>query len=331
VVLIKEKKATFDTLVKTMSDDRGSISKGGDYGWWNEDAQWVEPFKMAGLTGTKGNISVVETMFGYHIIEVMDVSKTRHPSYRVAQLFKPITPSDETNQKIFAQANQFGGENNSAELFDKAVETNKLTKRLADDVKEGDRQLPGGLDRARDLVKWMYSANIGEVSVFAFSDKYVVAKLSNIKNKGVLPLESVKADVTKDLIKQKKADMFIEEFRNKAGNSTNVDEIAAKMGMESKKQENMSMVDVMIAGLGPDGILVGTASGLKAGATSKATMGETGVFIVNVTKLTPAPAVTDIKALQAKVERELASRSDYDAFNALKETADIEDHKARVD
>ena len=87
LVLIKDKKVSFDSLVNNFSDDGGSKTNGGDYGWFNETAGFVEPFKNCGFTGIKGNISVVETQFGYHIIEVLDVSKARHNSYKVAQIF----------------------------------------------------------------------------------------------------------------------------------------------------------------------------------------------------------------------------------------------------
>ena len=96
MALIKDKKVTFDTLVKTVSDDGGSKALGGDYGWFNETKGFVDPFKYAGLMGTKGNISVVETQFGFHIIEVLDVSASNHTSYKVAQIFKLIAPSEET-------------------------------------------------------------------------------------------------------------------------------------------------------------------------------------------------------------------------------------------
>ncbi|MCE3258533.1 MAG: parvulin-like peptidyl-prolyl isomerase, partial [Bacteroidetes bacterium] len=53
LALIKEKKVTFDTLVKTVSDDMGSKTNGGDYGWFDENKGFVQPFKDAGLMGTK--------------------------------------------------------------------------------------------------------------------------------------------------------------------------------------------------------------------------------------------------------------------------------------
>lgn len=330
LTLIKDKKVTFDTLVKTVSNDLGSISKGGDYGWFDESKGFVEPYTNAGLMGTKGNISVVETQFGYHIIEVLDVSKTRHNSYKVAQIFKLITPSEETNQAIFAKANQFGGENNTGDLFDKGVENQKLIKRMADNIKEGDRQLPG-LEQAKELVKWAYTAKKGDVSVFTFADKHVVAKLSSIKEKGILPLEEVKDEVTVKARQDKKATMFLEEFKNKAGSSKNVEDVASKMGVEVRKQM-LSGMDHNIEGAGHDDIMVGTALGTKAGSSSKPTVGDNGVFVLAVNAVNQAePEPADFKAQQKQAEQAINGRSDYEAFNALKEISDIEDHKARVD
>ena len=137
LVLLQKKQVSFDTLVVRMSDDPGSkqinpdakVFALGDYGWFNETTGFVDPFKFTGLKGKKGDLKVVETQFGYHIIEVLNVSSGQHKTYTIAQLFKPIQPSETTQQNIYARAFQFSSENNSAEKFDNAIEKQKLTKR----------------------------------------------------------------------------------------------------------------------------------------------------------------------------------------------------------
>ena len=328
LVLIKTKKAIFDTLVKTISDDMGSKTNGGDYGWFDENKGFVTPFKNAGLKGTIGNISVVETQFGYHIIEVLNVSKTRHTNYTIAQIFKLIAPSDETNQAIYAKANQFGGENNTGELFDKAVATQKLTKQMADNIKEGDRQLPG-LDQAKELTNWVYTAEKGDVNIFSFNDKHIVAKLSGIKNKGVLPLEDVKEEVTLKAIKQKKSNLFLEEFKNK-GNGKNIQEIATKLKLELNKQETLMTESRVVDLLGIDDIFIGTVLGTKVNAISKASVSNNGVFIVKVSAIKTTPN-NDFKETKNQLEQLISGRADNDVFEGLKEMSDIEDHKSRIE
>jgi peptidyl-prolyl cis-trans isomerase D len=329
LTLIKEKKLTFDTLVKTVSEDMGSRDKGGDYGWFDEEERYVDPYKYAGLMGTKGEIKVVETVYGYHIIEVLDVSTSFHTSYKVAQIFKLIAPSDETNQKTFAKANEFAGKNNTAELFDKGVEQEKLTKRVADNIKEGDRQLPA-IDQAREIVRWVYTANKGDVAVFSLADKHIVAKLSSIKNKGILPLEDVKDEVAQKALLAKKAEMFTAEFNSKAANSKDINDIAAKLGLEVRVKDNISAKSHEVDGFHDD-ILMGTATGLKKGQMSKVTTGDMGVFVLAMKDIEQTASQADYKAMKMQLEQESAGRSDFEALNVLKELAEIEDHKSRID
>jgi peptidyl-prolyl cis-trans isomerase D len=331
VVLLKAKQVNFDTLVKTMSDDLGSLDKGGDYGWFDENKGFVEPFKNAGLMGTVGNISVVPTQFGFHIIEVMGVSKTRHNSYSIAQITKLIAPSNETNQEYYKLASDFSGKHQTGEAFEKAVSDEKLNKRIAENIKESDKSLPG-LEGAKDLVRWVYKAKKGEVSqVFEFKDRYIVASLVGVKEKGIAPLEEVKEDVTLRAIRDKKAENFINEFKTKAGSSKSIDDIASKMGLTVEKSDNLTFSAYNVAALGREDALIGAATSMKAGATSAPLKGDNGVFVVNVSNVTEAVLPQDFKGKKQEMERMSAGRVDYEMFDAIKAKADIEDHRGKFD
>ena len=56
------------------SDDQGSAQIGGDLGWFPE-GRMVVPFNNACFSGKKGDIKIVETTFGIHIIEILAQSK----------------------------------------------------------------------------------------------------------------------------------------------------------------------------------------------------------------------------------------------------------------
>lgn len=330
LALLKKKAANFDSLVVRYSDDLGSKTNGGDYGWFDETKGFVEPFKNAGLMGTKGNISVVETQFGYHIIEVLDVSKARHNSYKIAQVMKLIAPSEETTQSIFAKANQFAGENNTGELFDKGVEKEKLTKRLADNIKDGEYQVPG-IESSKELVKWAYTANKGDVSLFNFSDKFIVAKLSGIKNKGTLPLEEVKDEVAFRVRQQKKGELLLKEFNEKAGTATSLAAAATALGKAVNTQENMDFGPGMVDLFGHDNIMVGTAFGSAQGKLVKPFVGEMGVYMLVRNGERKETVGQDFSAQIQEISKQMAGRSDYEVFNVLKEKANIEFFKGRLD
>jgi peptidyl-prolyl cis-trans isomerase D len=64
----------FDELAKVFSKDPGSGAKGGDLGWFKE-GMMVKPFNDACFEGKKGELQIVESQFGVHLIEVMDKGK----------------------------------------------------------------------------------------------------------------------------------------------------------------------------------------------------------------------------------------------------------------
>jgi peptidyl-prolyl cis-trans isomerase D len=329
LALLKDKKVSFDSLVVNFSDDPGSKTNGGDYGWFDENEGFVEPFKDAGLKGVKGNISVVETQFGYHIIEVLDVSRTSHTSYRIAQIFKPIVPSEETSQRIFHEANRFAGENNTGELFDKGVVEKKLTRRVAEQVREGEYHIPG-LENPKDIVKWAFTAEKGDVSLFSLSDKHVVAKLSGIKNKGVLPLEEVENEVTARVREQKKAELLMETF-SAAASAKSIDEVSKLVKEPVTRQDGFRYENPNINGVGHDLIMSGTIMGTKEGKMSRPVASHNGVFVVAVEKVSSVPEPKDLTAQAKELEATLIGSSDYATFNALKDISDIEFHKSRID
>ncbi|HEX4227693.1 MAG TPA: peptidyl-prolyl cis-trans isomerase [Bryobacteraceae bacterium] len=67
-----KKGADFATLAKKDSEDPGSAAKGGDLGWIAR-GQTVPQFEQAAFSQKPGDLSgVVESSFGYHIIQVLE-------------------------------------------------------------------------------------------------------------------------------------------------------------------------------------------------------------------------------------------------------------------
>jgi peptidyl-prolyl cis-trans isomerase D len=213
-------------------------------------------------------------------------------------------------------------------LFDKAVKEQKLTMRIGDNIRESDREIQPNISGAKEMVRWIYAAKKGEVAVFSFADKHIVAKVAAIKNKGILPLEDVKDDVAAKARQEKKADLLLQEF-NAAGGK-NIDEVASKLRLQVRKQDSIPATRHVVDGVHDD-VLMGTLMGTKAGQMSRPSKGESGVFVLGVRNVISPKPLTDIKEQRREMEGEIAGRSEYEAINVLKDKADIKDHKSRID
>ena len=66
-----EKGGKFDVLAPIFSGDPGSAVKGGDLGWFRQ-GMMVQPFNDACFNGKKGDMAIVISQFGVHLIEIMD-------------------------------------------------------------------------------------------------------------------------------------------------------------------------------------------------------------------------------------------------------------------
>ncbi|HXD92481.1 MAG TPA: SurA N-terminal domain-containing protein [Bacteroidia bacterium] len=342
LALLKKDVKKFPEYVKNFSDDGGKkmpptkkegetyMGKDGDYGWLNEKSGFVESFKNFGLEGKKGQLGVVESQFGYHIMEVMDVSKGTMTKYKLATIQRKIQPSEKTLNNINLKASEFAGKYNTGELFDKGIEEQKLNKRLADNIKEGDKQVPG-LENPKELIRWMYQAKKGDISqAYQFGNRFIVAKLSDTKDKGTAPLEQVKDEVILKVKQDKKAETFMKEFDANLSGAKTPDDLASKMKLAVEKMDGLVFSSYSVTGLGKEDVMCGAVNALKPATLSKALKGQNAVYAVYVAEKKPTTAAYS-KAVQSGINQSLSSRVDYEAYEAQKTLAGIEDHKAKFD
>ena len=98
----------FAKLAQTESDDPGSKSNGGDLGFFGRKAM-VKPFEDAVFSLKKGEISdVVQTDFGFHIIQVTDIRPEQEKPLSEAKAQIVTTLLHQKAQRLFAeQVDQF--------------------------------------------------------------------------------------------------------------------------------------------------------------------------------------------------------------------------------
>jgi peptidyl-prolyl cis-trans isomerase D len=327
VAVQKSKGKVFEDLVKKFSEDQGSKDKGGVYDWFKPGTM-VPEFNDACFLGKKGDLKVVKTQFGYHLIEVLDQAKPSR-QIQVAVLSHNIEPSQATYDNIFQKASEFANKNNTGESFDKACTDQGLNKRIADNLKETDKTVTG-LDQPRELVRWAYTAKKDDVSKpFTFGDKYVVAYLVGIKEKGTLPLDDVREQATAGARKEKKAAMLIEKFNKVLSSGKTIEEVAKELNLQVQTAANVSFSSAMIENVGREPSIVGALFSAEKGKITSPLKGESAVCIAVVTTITEAPKDADVKPIALQMLATLKQRGEYEVQNALKEIANIEDNRGR--
>jgi peptidyl-prolyl cis-trans isomerase D len=337
LAILKKDRSKFGEFVEKYSDDNGKKmppnkkegedypGKGGDYGWMNANSGFVEPFKNAGLDGKKGDLVVVETQFGYHIIEVLD-AKGSQKKVQVATIDRKIEPSTKTRQNLFVQASEFAGKNTTEELFQNAVVADKLNKRIADNIKENDRNIPG-IDSPRELIRWVYDNKKGTVSEpKEFGDKFIVAVITEVREKGIAPEEQVKEDLTTKVIKQKKGEQLSKELEAALAGTATIDALATKLNLPLQQAQGVNFSTNALPGSSNEPVVIGLVTAQKAQTMSKPIIGKQGVYVAYVTSRKEAPAQKDYIAQQKGAMVELQGTVDNGVYDALKENANIQEH-----
>lgn len=106
---LKQKPARFAELAKAKSQDPGSAAKGGDLEFFSRGSM-VKPFEDAAFALAKGQISdLVESEFGFHIIQLTDIRQPAKPSFESLRAELERELKQQQSIKAYADASeQFG-------------------------------------------------------------------------------------------------------------------------------------------------------------------------------------------------------------------------------
>ncbi len=328
LLALVKKGEDFALLAVMNSEDPGSKPQGGDLGWFT-DGMMVKEFNEACFTGKPGDVLIAETQFGVHIIKVVQQTK---PSKKIklATLNKEIHFSDRTSNFYFSQASTFAANNTTSKKFDEAIVNGKLVKRIASKLNELDDQI-SGIEDAREIVRWVYNAETKKddiSAVFNFPDKYIIVKVSAVREKGVLPLEDVKEIIEPTVLNNKKADMLIAELKKDVAAKSDLFAIAGKYGVEVDTLTGISFASFSLPGLGIEPNVNAVAANIEINKISDPIKGNNGIYILKVYNATKAPEKTDFSAEQLGVMRNQASQV-YKIFEAVEKMAEISDYRAK--
>ena len=315
----------FEKLASQYSSDKGSAEKGGDLDWFT-DGVMVYAFNEFVMNNNVGQIGVVETPFGYHVIKVTGKTEMK-PKARLAILKHEVTPSTKTYQDIFAVANKFVTENRTYDQFNAAIEAEGLTKRSMPRLTSATYQITG-IENPRQIVRWAFDdkTKVGDVSsIFELDNAFVVAALTNIIPEGYAPLATVAEQSKYQILNQKKGEVAVDKMK---ACGTDYDRMVNELGAESTSVSDVNIESRVLGNFGVEADIVGTIMGMKEGEVVGPVAGNSSAFVIKNVKRTEAPATTDYSAILREKTSQFNNRVlNNGIYTALRNMCDIEDNR----
>jgi peptidyl-prolyl cis-trans isomerase D len=321
---------SFESLAMEFSDDQGSAQLGGDLGWF-EEGMMVTPFNDACFEWKKGDVDIVETDFGYHIIEILDQS-SKSRKYHVGTIERAIEPSSATYQAKYAEASRFAGNNNTYQKFNQAVAEEGLNKKLATDIAPEQKTIPG-LESPRVLIMALFETennsivlDRSEQAVFELGDKFIIAYCTDVKEEGYAKLQDVESDVRFAVLEEKKADLIINNMESETADLNNIEDIASALDLKVNEATNISFNSYSIPGAGIEPAVIAAASSASEGFLSGPIKGNNGIFIISVNNVN-SDEQQNIDLIRNRLASTFEARASFEVFEALKEESDIVDKR----
>ncbi len=323
LTVIKGNRSKFVDLLD-FSVDKVSNENEGVLDWYAYNAM-VPEFRDYTFENKKGDMGVVKTDFGFHVIEILD-QKSQSRVVKVATLAQKIVPSETTIDNVFSTTSNFEYALQSKD-FNEAAKTAGVDVKPVNSLKELDENIPG-LGSQRSIVRWAFEdgVKVGDYKRFSIPGVgFAVVQVTAVNKKGLMTAEAAKAIVTPELLKEKKAEII-----RKKVTGTTVEEVAKSQNLAVSSAAAITMKNPSLTGVGAEPKVVGTAFGLNEGQTSKLIDGKMGVFMVKVTKKLAAPKLDSYQATANRLGTARANAAATKAYNAIKESAKINDNRAML-
>jgi peptidyl-prolyl cis-trans isomerase D len=313
----------FDEMVTTYSEDVASIKDGGVYEWFPQ-GRMVTEFNDAVFDGKKGDLVVVKTSYGYHIIEILGQREQRQPLISVVD--HEIIPSTDTFNEVYTEATDFSINNNDEASFKESAKGFDLNITEANKVLKGSKNVSGVSD-ASEFVRWIYQADLDEVSSpIEIGDKFIVAIVTKITKEGEPEFDDIKDLFKGFVILDKKKELIIAEMEG----ITDLAELATSLSLQVQTASTIPYSSNTIPGGGSgEDEVIGEAFTLEVGDVSVPLTGMSGVYVIEITdKQMPLIDDLDSELFADDINLKYETMVNTGVFSALREDADVVDNRA---
>ncbi|MGA9211102.1 peptidylprolyl isomerase [Kaistella sp.] len=329
--VVKADPSKFTEFLK-YSADPSSAAQGGSVGWTTPATPFVPEYLHFLATNGKGATAVVETQYGYHIINIED-KKSGAMTYKVANLVKAIKASDKTENEIYTKATKFIQQVQGKSFNDFANIAKKENYNFSNPTEIGrfQGQLPGlGTDKDGDIIAWAFNKKRekGDTDIFTVDgtgDK-IVAYVNGIQDAGMASPEAVREQI-EPIVKNK---LMAKQISDKisAAKATSLDQIARQFGI-TKQSAQVNMLNPQVNGA-MEPRVAGAAFGVAKNKLSNPVEGMTGVYVVLKKSETTNKQPGDLKQMTEAIAGQSSQRFGQALLKSLQDNAKIKDYRIEI-
>lgn len=317
MAMIQGAKAVQDSILNELNNGKTLKDFANSENVQAQENQWLNLMNVKAqdknakekLLGAEVNkFFVIDSNENGAVVYRVNEKKSVKKMFDIAQVSFQILPSDETRQNLLEALETYVDKNNTPETFVKnaipagyqAVQTYLTGEMpnlcrvadLATAQKYQDRivningHYMGSIMNSRRAVQWVFANEKGQVSpVFDKEGQY--GKIIAVAVEDIIPTDyismnepSVKEALTKEVVKNKKAEKLIADFTGKA---SDMKAYAALMN-SAVDTTTAAFADGLIPMVGIEPAVVGAIAGAKEGTISAPVQGNNGVYVFQVLK-----------------------------------------------
>lgn len=314
----KANPGNFAMLAITNSDDQGSKNNGGEYDNI-APGQMTPKFNDFVFNNPVGTMGVVETEFGFHVMKVSG----KNDAVLLGTIAQKIQASDATIDAAYTKASQLEASALANSNFEAVAKKAGLVVTPATNIKAYD-EFVQGLGSQREVVRWSFNkeTELGAIKRFEVPQGFVVAKVKDVNDTKLLPLDVAKQSVEPILKNQKKAEIIKKKMKG-----SSLEAVSKASGASIAIAAAVSVKNPMITNIGMEPKVVGKAFGLAAGKTSEIIEGTSGMFMIRAKKVVKAPAISDYTTYINQEKSQNQSYASSQAYMAIKDKAEIKDNR----
>ena len=321
--VVKRSVSKFGELAKTFSSDLGSGAKEGDLDWFTYE-RMTPLFRDFSFQGKKGDIGVVKTPFGFHVIKIDD-QKNSQKVVKLATYSRKIVASEATENVTFRNAEEFALAISKDNKFNDLAKAKKYEPRSAVGLKVLDENV-AGIGNQRQIVSWAFGkeTKVNDFKRFDLDGSHVVAFVTSSEEKGLMSAEKATNTIRPILLNEKKAALISNKLKG-----SSLAAIATANNTTVRTSNGLTLKSPTLSGVGVEPKIVGAMYNSALNKVVNSVEGDRGVYAFMVTSKDVATALPNYDTNRKRIS-EARKRLTFKMYEAIKNSSNVEDNRAMM-